>query len=215
MMNPIGIRNEDQIGTRDPWFADRTTATSVLEHGGAVPGGTRVRRSRWPAWRSATGRSCGRRAGASSGWPMPSATTGTTPDATHAAPGSTSDPGSAPRPGSAHRAPGAGWPRPAPRRWTGWPSGSASTASLPSALSRLTLPAERPHPRRRSPVEVVLHPREAGPSRRVERARGGGRRRRGRACISCRSRRGRAGCGRPSCRPGVGAGRRRRAARPR
>jgi hypothetical protein len=33
MMNPIGIRNEDQIGTRDPWFADRTTATSVLEHG--------------------------------------------------------------------------------------------------------------------------------------------------------------------------------------
>ena len=178
MMNPIGIRNEDQLGTRDPWFADRTTATSVLEHGGAVPGGTRVRRSRWPAWRSATGWSCGRRARAGSGWPMPSATTGTMPDATHAAPGSTSDPGSAPRPGSAHRA-----------------------------------PAARPHPRRRSPAEVVLHPREAGPSRRVERARGGGRRRRGRACISCRSRRGRAGCGRPSCHPGVAVGWRRRAPR--
>jgi hypothetical protein len=31
MMNPIGICNEDRVGSRGPWFGDRTTATSVLE----------------------------------------------------------------------------------------------------------------------------------------------------------------------------------------
>jgi hypothetical protein len=245
-MNPIGIRNEDQMGSRDRWFEDRTTAISVLEHGGAVPGGTRVRRSGWPGWRSATGRSCGRRARASSGWPSPSATTGTTPNITHAAPGSTSDPSSAPPPGRAHRAPGEGWPRPTPRRRTGWPSGPASTAALGRrrpcrALSRLTLRWSDAHGGVTVPVErpsrwqdphggatlsgsaslsawalsrgVVLLPGRLGWAAGGERARGGGRRRRGRACISCRNRRGRVGCGRPSCRPGVGAGRRRRAAR--
>ena len=174
-MNPIGIRNEDQIGSRDPWFEDRTTAISVLEHGGAVPGGARVWRSGWPGWRSATGRSCGRRARAGSGWPSPSATTGTTPDATHAAPGSTSDPSSAPPPGRAPPGSGRGLARPAP-------NGPSPQGGWAEPLGG-------------------------------ERARGGGRRRRGRACISCRNRRGRVGCGRPSCRPGVGAGRRRRAAR--
>jgi hypothetical protein len=29
MMNPIGIPNEDRICARGPWFAARTTATSV------------------------------------------------------------------------------------------------------------------------------------------------------------------------------------------
>ena len=33
MMNPIGIRNEDRISSRDPWFQDRTTVVSVPEHG--------------------------------------------------------------------------------------------------------------------------------------------------------------------------------------
>jgi hypothetical protein len=33
-MNPIGIGNEDRIGSRGRWFGDGTTATSVLEHGG-------------------------------------------------------------------------------------------------------------------------------------------------------------------------------------
>jgi hypothetical protein len=36
MMNPIGIRDEDQIGSRGWRFEDRTAANSVLEHGGAV-----------------------------------------------------------------------------------------------------------------------------------------------------------------------------------
>jgi hypothetical protein len=101
MMNPIGIRNEDRIGSRGPWFGD-CTATSVLEQGGAGPGGARVRRSGWVGRRSATGGSCGRRARAGSGWTSPSAMTGGTPNATRAAaPGSPSDPGSAPLPGSA------------------------------------------------------------------------------------------------------------------
>jgi hypothetical protein len=101
MMNPIGIGNEDRIGSRGPWFGD-CTATSVLEQGGAGPGGARVRRSGWVGRRSATGGSCGRRARAGSGWTSPSAMTGGTPNATRAAaPGSPSDPGSAPLPGSA------------------------------------------------------------------------------------------------------------------
>jgi hypothetical protein len=101
-MNPIGIGNEDRIGSRGRWFGDGTTATSVLEHGGAGPGGTGVRRSGWVRRRSATGRSCGPRARAGSGWTSPSGTTGSAPNASHAAaPGSTSDPGSAPPPGRA------------------------------------------------------------------------------------------------------------------
>jgi hypothetical protein len=48
MMNPIGIGDEDRIGCRDPSVEDRTTVVPVPEHGGAGPGGTRVRRSRWP-----------------------------------------------------------------------------------------------------------------------------------------------------------------------
>jgi len=101
MMNPIGVGNEDRIGARGPWFGD-CTATSVLEQGGAGPGGARVRRSGWVGRRSATGGSCGRRARAGSGWTWPSAMTGGTRNATRAAaPGSPSDPGSAPLPGSA------------------------------------------------------------------------------------------------------------------
>ena len=162
MMNPIGIRNEDQIGTRDPWFAAHTTATSVLEHGGAVPGGTRVRRSGWPGWRSATGRSCGRRARAGSGWPSPSATTGTTPDATHAAPGSTSDPSSAPPPGRAPPGSGRGLARPAPNGPSpqgGWaePLGGerASTPAVVRALAGHGVGAARPTSRQGRPPLMI------------------------------------------------------------
>jgi hypothetical protein len=116
MMNPIGVRNEDQIRSRG-----RMTATAASEQGGAGPVGTRVRRSGWARWRSATGRSCGPRARAGSGWTSPSATTGTTASAIYAAaPGSSSDP--SPAPGSGE--PGAGQ-RPC-----------RSARSLPSANAR-------------------------------------------------------------------------------
>jgi hypothetical protein len=101
MMNPIGIGNEHRIGFRDPSFDDHTATAPVLEHGGADPGGTRVRRSAWPGRRSATGRSCGRPAPAGSGWTRPSGTTARKPGATHAGPVATRTPSSAPPPGRA------------------------------------------------------------------------------------------------------------------
>jgi hypothetical protein len=152
MMNPIGIRNEDRIGSRDPWFDVRLAVIPVPEHGGVGPCGTRVRRSAWPRWRSATGGSCGRRAPAGSVWMWPFGTTGSRSDATHAAPASTPAPSSAPHPGRAplhrvpreRRPPGSArasptgypvrqpaqlrvsQPRPVPRDLPQWPPGSSA-----------------------------------------------------------------------------------------
>jgi hypothetical protein len=309
MMNPIGIRNEHRTSSRDPWLDDRTTAVQAPEHGGAGPGGTRVRRSAWAGWRSATGRSCGRRAPAAAAWTRPSATTPSTPDATHGAPASTSAASSVPPPGRAppsgsRRCPqlGAGQPpwagggtawarilsishggvlRTALVRSLRWPPcrvprnrlGTYGRASR--GASRARLQRKRPaslHTRSRKEPRGTTSPSadgragravplarldkglagppvegprtgtrgggspgsargrrlpRVGPGRRLPRLGrgapqvgpgrlprwGGGRRLHGRACTSCRSRRGRVGCGRPSCRPGVGAGWRRRVPR--
>jgi hypothetical protein len=205
MMNPIGLRDEEEIGSREPWFEDRR-ATLFPEHDGADPGGSTVRGSRWPGWRRVTGRSCGRRAPPGSASTRPSTATRSPPPAASAA-ASASPPG----------------PSSAP------PPPAASGTPSPSAQERGSLPA-RPW-RERGTLLTRAGARVAGPSRpgagawvpgpvgpglgRVIQcgcgthrfaARGGRWRRRGRACISCLSRRGRVGCGRPSCRRGVGAG---------
>jgi hypothetical protein len=237
MMNPIGIRNEDRTRSRDPWFQDRTTVVAVPEHGGAGPSGTRVRRSAWPGRQSATGRSCGRPAPAGSGWTPPSGTTASARDATYAGPATTRAPSSVPPRGRASprgrrtgqprgsvcvasaRSVGCGVDRGPELRWTsrasaracGGPGGPPASPRAPAWE-----PGGPPGPPWTSPGLRGL-PRglrgpngtQAGPMW------GAGRWRRGRACTSCRSRRGRVGCGRPSCRPGVGAGWRRRAPRPR
>jgi hypothetical protein len=194
MMNRIGIRDEDRIGARDPSVEDRTTVIWVLEHGGAGPGGTRVRRSGWPGWRSATGGSCGPRAPAGSGWTSPSAAAGRTPSAARAGPGSTSGPGSARPPG---RAP----PDLQTARVAGPVERPIGARTDGRRFGRITLGRRSGRTPRR--------PAGSGVTGTAVAARGGELRRRGRACISCRSRRGRVGCGRPSCRLGVGVGGRR------
>jgi hypothetical protein len=203
MMNPIEIRTEERIGSRDRWFGGGTPAAPVPEHGGAGPGGTTVRRSAWRGWRSATGRTCGRPAPAGPASTWPSAMSRSPPDASLAAPASALGPSSAAKPGS-----------PPPRGAPG--SAPAAPDSAPRhPAAHLGTPQRTSAPRRRP----VAHP--GGPLRGWRAAAvvplagraprwAGGRWRRGRACTSCPSRRGRAGCGRPSCRPGVGPGWRRR-----
>jgi hypothetical protein len=92
-----------------------------------------------------------------------------------------------------------------------------SIAAPPPSSSSGTAPP-RPSPsstnRARRRRQQPLH-RFGGLTLASGRVRNGRWRRRGRACTSCRSRRGRVGCGRPSCRPGVGVGWRRRVPRPR
>ena len=103
MMNRIGIRAEDRIGSREPWFGDHR-ATSVPEHGRADPGGSTVRGSRWPGWRRATGMTCGRRAPPGSASTRPSTTTRSPPPATSASAAASagpSGPSSAPPPPAA------------------------------------------------------------------------------------------------------------------
>jgi hypothetical protein len=104
-------------------------------------------------------------------------------------------------------------PRPGARREHPAP---ASPPSSPQAPRRLPVGSHLPGsplrsgpaPSRCSPADPahVPAPVPAGSARSRQApwaARwGGGRWRRGRACISCLSRRGRVGCGRPSCRPG-------------
>ena len=94
-MNPIGIRDEVQTDCGKPWSGGRRT-TRLPGHGGAGPSGTRVRGSRWPGWRSSTGRSCGRRAPPGSGSRSASGTTRSHPTATCAVPGTRSAPSCAP-----------------------------------------------------------------------------------------------------------------------
>ena len=188
MMNPIGIRAEDRIGSQGPWFEDRR-ATPVPEHGGADPGGSTVRGSRWPGWRRATGRSCGRRAPPGSAWRRPSTTTRSPPPATSAFAVASAGP---PDPGSA-----------APP-----PAASGRTSPLHPWVNYPRVRASRPRRTGGGPGRCLGGVRDPALP-----AMAAASRRRGRACTSCPSRRGRAGCDRPSCRPGVGAGMRRRAPR--
>jgi hypothetical protein len=256
MMNPIGVRNEHRVSSRDPSVEDRTTVVLVPEHGGAGPGGTRVRRSRWPGWRSATGRSCGPRAPAGSRWTSPSAATGSA--RTPPAPPPSAPPSQAPhhlpvgptgsptRPRCRSREPKPRFQLRAVKAEAGVSRsrgsavkeapGSSTARRTPQAVSAgCVVREERPSETRADglPVRVgrlrtalrfrpTILGRLAGSwggrfsnLSGLDRccARGGGRWRRGRACISCRSRRGRVGCGRPSCRIGVGVGWRRRAPR--
>jgi hypothetical protein len=98
MLNPIGFHDEVRTGSGKPWCGGRWTSR-LPGHGRAGPGRTRVRGSGWPGWRSATGRSCGPRAPAGSGWRCPSATTRSPPGAPCAGPAPGLVPSFAPAPG--------------------------------------------------------------------------------------------------------------------
>ena len=71
---PDRVRGEDKMGSRESGFEGRR-AIQVPEPGGAGPGGSTVRGSRWLGWRRATGRSCGRRAPPGSASTRPSTMT--------------------------------------------------------------------------------------------------------------------------------------------
>ena len=122
MMNPIGICNEDRVGSRGPWFGDRTTATSVLERwsgSGRYEGsGVGMAGMAERYWKELRPSSAGR-------FPLDVAIRRDRErtNATRAAPVGPSEPGSAPPPGRAHRisnptalpVPGTQAPLPAPR----------------------------------------------------------------------------------------------------
>jgi hypothetical protein len=207
--------------------------------------GEGVRGSRWPGtgWRSATGGTCGRRppVGTSSRWAP--ATTGRRPGATCDAPGVGPGPSSALPPGSRpsnaggpSKEPFASWPdRSAPLAWPpptpaathpgrhhpgherpGHPRPPGPGPAVGTTPAGPSAPAGYTHAGPTSPT-LGYHSRRTNPpvigtTRWVRRV---GWRLRGRACTSCLNRRGRVGCGRPSCRCGVGAGWRRLALRPR
>jgi hypothetical protein len=136
-----------------------------------------------------------------------------------------------------------GWCMPA-ASGTGWSTGSCTCPArgrpIPAAARLPGSPSPAKRPGRASVVDErcqAANDPPNGPTSRAGRGRaeasgrpptsgsstrrvGGwvtraGSRLRGRACTSCLSRRGRAGCGRPSCRPGAGAGWSRRAPPPR
>jgi hypothetical protein len=219
MMNPIEIRTKERIGSRDWWFGGGTPAAPVPEHGGAGPGGTTVRRSAWRGWRSATGRSCGRPAPAGPASTWPSTMSRSPPDESLAAPASALGPSSAAHPGSAPRD-----ARPHTLTAGGVPRHpAADPGARPHTRRSAPAPGRAPHSSPVAPADpggALGRPSGSAPRRPVARVAGGrrcssgwpcprwagGRWRRGRACTSCRSRRGRVGCGRPSCRPGVGPG---------
>jgi len=171
MMNRIGRGNEEWVSSPEPWVRGPQGGGPGPGARSSGPGGTKVRGSRW---RSATGRSYGRRRLAGSGWTRASAPPARKPGATCVAHARTPAPGSAPPPGSVH---------------------------LPVApTSRLRPPPGRGDQpvcwsdtmQARSTMLLLATAREGGGP-----VRAGGWRRRGRACTSCLSRTGRAGCGRP------------------
>jgi hypothetical protein len=212
MMNPIGIPDEDRICARGPWFADRTTATSVLGHGGAGPGGPRFGGRDGP-----DGGAVLEGAAAVERGPVPTGRRHPPRPEPHRPPPTPAPPPAHPTQ-AAHHLPVE--PRPGPR--SGRSARPASCAKAPRRDGPVfsggsSTPTGSPFHR-----EATAWPR-SGPlafpwkaaARPLDRARGAGLPRRGRACISCPNRRGRVGCGRPSCRRCVGAGWWRRVPRPR
>jgi hypothetical protein len=110
MMNQIGLHNEEWMSAPEPWVRGPQGDGPGPGTTRSGPGGTKVRGSRW---RSATGRSHGRRGLAGSGWTRASAPPARKPGATCVAHAPTPAPGSAPPPGRAHlrwRPPAPCWP---------------------------------------------------------------------------------------------------------
>jgi hypothetical protein len=149
-MNPIGIPNEVRMSSGRPWYGGRRT-TKLPGHGRAGPGGMEVRRSGWPGWRSATGRSCGPRAPAGSGWTRPAATPRSPPQAPCAAPAPSRAPSSAPPPGRE--------PPPGLRLCAEGPAPSRCSAGEP-APAPAPVPAEpaRPSPASWAARTAVMYP---------------------------------------------------------